>query len=125
MTKTAAICALILGLGFGLPGAYGAWHYAQHDEVWRFAGFPTYGGGPFERWGFPTSLPLLLLFVGVCAVEVALGVLLWRDAATAPWLALALLPVELVFWIGFALPIGPLLGLARTALVVAILMSRS
>lgn len=59
----------------------------------------------------------------VCAAEVVVGVLLWRDSTTAPWLALALLPIELVFWIGFALPFGPLLGLARTALVVAILVS--
>lgn len=74
--------------------------------------------------GFPTSVALLLGFVAVCAAEVVLGVLLWRDATTAPWLALALLPpVELVFWVGFALPFGPMLGLARTALVVAVLVT--
>ena len=38
-------------------------------------------------------------------------------------MALALLPVEFVCWIGFALPFGPPLVLARTALVVAILVS--
>jgi hypothetical protein len=123
MTKAAAVCSLVLGLGFGLPGAYGAWYYARHGEVWTFLGFPSYGDGPFERRGIPTSVALLLCFVVVCAAEVVVGVLLWRDAAAAPWLALALLPVELVFWIGFALPFGPPLGLARTALVVAILMS--
>jgi len=30
-----------------------------------------------------------------------------------------------VFWIGFALPFGPLLGLGRTALVVAILVAEN
>lgn len=123
MTRAAAVCSLVLGLGFGLPGAYGAWYYAQHSQAWTFLGFPTYGGGPFERWGLPTSTALLLGFVALCAAEVVVVVLLWRDATTAPWLALALLPVELVFWIGFALPFGPLLGLARTALVVAVLVS--
>lgn len=123
MNRAAAVCSLVLGLGFGLPGAYGAWYYARHGEVWTFLGFPTYGDGPFERWGFPTSVALLLGFVAVCAVEVVVGVLLWRDATIAPWLALALLPVELVFWIGFALPFGPLLGLARTALVVGVLVA--
>ena len=98
--------------------------YARQGEVWTFLGFPTYGNGPFERWGFPTSTALLVGFVAVCAAEVVVGVLLWRDAMIAPWLALALLPVELVFWIGFVLPFGPLLGLARSALVVAVLMSR-
>ena len=123
MTKAPAVCSLVLGLGFGLPGAYGAWFYARHGEVWTFLGFPTYGNGPFERWGFPTSTALLVGFVAVCIAEVVVGVLLWRDATTALWLALALLPVELMFWIGFALPFGPLLGLARTALVVAVLVS--
>lgn len=123
MTKAAAVCSLVLGLGFGLPGAYGAWFYARHGEVWTFLGFPTYGEGPFERWGLPTSPALIVGFVVVCAAEVVVGVLLWRDAIIAPWLALALLPIELVFWIGFALPFGPLLGLVRTVLVVAILVA--
>ena len=113
----------MLGLGFGLPGACGAWYYARHGEVWTFLGFPTYGEGPFEHWGFQTSTGLLLGFVAVCAAEVVVGVLLWSDSTAALWLALALLPVEIVFWIGFALPFGPVLGLARTALVVAVLLS--
>jgi hypothetical protein len=35
----------------------------------------------------------------------------------APAASHALLPFELAFWIGFALPFGPLLGTARTALL--------
>jgi hypothetical protein len=123
MTAAAAACSILLGLGFGLPGAYGAWFYARTGEVWTFLGFPTYGGGPFESWGWPTSVALLLGFVAVCVAEVVVGVLLWRNAPAALWLALALLPFELVFWIGFALPFGSLLGLARTALVVAALVT--
>jgi len=37
--------------------------------------------------------------------------------------ALALLLIEFPFWIGFALPPGPLLGPTRTVLVIAILVS--
>ena len=51
MIKAAAVCSVVLGLGFGLPGAYGAWFLARSGEVWTFLGFPAYGGGPFERWG--------------------------------------------------------------------------
>jgi hypothetical protein len=122
VNRAAGVCSLVLGLGFGLPGVYGAWYYARQGQVWTFLGFPTYGDGPFERWGFPTNVALLLGFVAVCAAEVVVGVLLWGGSTIAPWLALALLPVELLFWIGFALPFGPLLGLARTVLVVAILL---
>jgi hypothetical protein len=102
VTKAAAVCSLLLAVGFGLPGAFGTWYYTRHGEVWTFLGFPTYGEGPFERWGLPTSVPLLLGFVAVCAAEAVVGVLLWRDETAAPWLALALLPAELVFWLGFA-----------------------
>ncbi|WP_439938809.1 hypothetical protein ACS3YM_04130 [Nocardia sp. N13] len=123
VTRTAAVCSLVLGLGFGLPGVYGAWRLARHGEVWTFLGFPTYGGGPFEKGGLPTSAALIAGFVAVCAAEVACGVLLWRGASSGLWLALALLSVELVFWVGFALPFGPVLGLVRTALVVAALLS--
>jgi hypothetical protein len=122
VNRAAGVCSLVLGLGFGLPGVYGAWYYARQGQVWTFLGFPTYGDGPFERWGFPTNVALLLGFVAVCAAEVVVGVLLWGGSTIAPWLAFALLPVELLFWIGFALPFGPLLGLARTTLAVAILL---
>jgi hypothetical protein len=33
-------------------------------------------------------------------------------------LALALLPLEFAFWIGFALPLPPVAGVARTAMIV-------
>ena len=122
MTRAAALCSVLLGLGFGLPGAYGTWHYAREHGVWQFLGFPTYGDGPFERWGLPTSTGLLAVFVLVCAAEVVVGVMLWSGSTLALWLALALLPLELAFWIGFALPFGFVLGLARTVLVVLALV---
>ena len=125
MTKAAAVCSLVLGLGFGLPAVYGAWYYARHDEVWTFLGFPTYGGGPFERAGISTSVPLLLGFVVICAAEVALGVLLLLDWHPALWLSLAVLPFELAFWVGFALPFGFVLGFARVGLTIAVLLRGS
>jgi hypothetical protein len=118
MTRAAALCSAFLGLGFGLPGAYGAWYFAREHEVWQFLGFPTYGSGPFERWGLPTTTALLVAYVVVCAVEVALAVPLWSGSTVALWASLAILPVELAFWTGFALPFGFVFGLARTVLVV-------
>jgi hypothetical protein len=43
--------------------------------------------------------------------------MIWADAPGARALSLALLPVELFIWIGFALPLGPPFGIARTILV--------
>lgn len=115
--RLAAVLSWTLGLGFGLPCLYGIRYLSSHGEVWTFLGFPTYGGGPFATAGIGTTIPLLVAFLAVCLAEVVLGWLLWTHPAVGAWAALALLPVELVFWIGFALPFGPLLGAARTVAV--------
>jgi hypothetical protein len=82
--RSAAVAALLPGLGFGLPGVFAVVYFAKHDDVWTFLGFPTYGDGPFEHIGIHTTIPLLLAFCLVCAAEVALGVLLWKhQRATA------------------------------------------
>ena len=117
MLRVAAVLSLLLGLGFGVPGVLGAMHLARTGEVWTLMGFPTYGGGPFERIGLTSTVPLILGFVVVCAAEVVLGVLLWVDAPHAVLLSHLLLPFELIYWIGFALPFGPVLGIPRVLLV--------
>lgn len=125
MTRAAGVLAILLGLGFGIPGVIGARHFAREHEVWQFLGFPTYGDGPFERAGIETTVPLLVGFVVVCAAEVAVGVLLLADWHAALWLSLAILPFELAYWTGFALPFGFVLGLARVGLTVAVLLRGS
>ena len=117
MRVTAGLLSVFLGLGFGLPCLFGMRYFARTGEVWTFMGFPTYGDGPFERIGIPTSTPLLVGFLAVGVAEVVLGGMIWFDAPGAKLLSVVLLPVELVFWIGFALPFGPPLGIARTVLV--------
>jgi hypothetical protein len=116
--RVAASQAWLSGLGFGLPGVYGTAYFARHGHVWTFQGFPTYRGEPFEAIGLPTSVGLLSGFVIVCATEVVAGNLLWKRQRSGLWLSLALLPLEAAYWIGFALPFGPLLGAVRTAAVV-------
>ena len=124
MIRSAAVLAWISGLGFGLPAVFGLRYFSQHHEVWTFMGFPTYGGGPFERWGIPTSVILLAGFTVVCVAELVVGGLLWTGGSLGLWLSLALLPFELAYWIGFALPVGPILGGIRTVLVIMELARR-
>jgi len=62
VTRPAAVLAWISGLGFGLPAVFGLRYFTQHHQIWTFLGFPNYGG-PFERWGIPTSIPLLAGFI--------------------------------------------------------------
>ena len=120
MRAVAGTLSVLLGVGFGLPCVFGIIHLRRTGEVWTLMGFPTYGDGPFQRVGIPTSTGLLVAFLGVCLVEVAAGAMIWSDAPGATSVSLVLLPFELAFWIGFALPLGPLLGIVRTILVLLI-----
>jgi hypothetical protein len=43
--------------------------------------------------------------------------MLWTGVPGAVAATWVLLPFELVFWIGFALPFGPVLAVVRTALI--------
>lgn len=85
--------------------------------MWTFLGFPTYGGGAFEKVGLVMSVPLLVGFLAVCVAEVVPGTMLLTGSPSAPVLSCLLLPLELVFWVGFALPFGLLLGLLRAVLL--------
>jgi hypothetical protein len=117
MRQAAAALAIGAGVGFGVPGIVGLDHFARTGDVWMWLGFPTYGDGPFERIGIETSVPLLGGFVVVCAAEVALGVSILKRAPHTRTASYSLLPLELAYWIGFALPAGTVLGLARVALM--------
>jgi hypothetical protein len=119
MRRAAGVLAWGAGLGFGPLGVYGTAFFAQHHAVWHVMGFPTYGHGPFETIGITTSVPLLVGFVAVCAAEVVVGSMLWTGRTNARWLSFALLPFEVSYWIGFALPAGLVLGAMRTVAVVA------
>jgi hypothetical protein len=114
---SAAALAAAAGLGFGIPGIYGLRHFAQIGDVWMFAGFPTYGDGPFESVGLETSTPLLAGFVVVCVAEVVLAAALWRGGPRSTTFSHVLLPVELAYWWGFALPFGFVFGIGRTAML--------
>ena len=117
LMKAASVLSWTLGLGFGLPCAYAIWYVAREGQVWSLLSFPTYGAGPFTRMGIDTTVPLLTTLLVVCVAEVSVGWLLWQQPTAGTWIALALLPLELAFWIGFALPYGLLLGAARTVLI--------
>lgn len=118
LSKVAGGLSLLLGLGFGIPGMIGTVRFADYGSVWQFMGLPTYGNGPFVDVGIPTTVPLLVGFVVVCAAEVVVGVLLWVWPRLGGWLSIALLPFEVAYRIGFALPFGPVLGALRSLAVI-------
>jgi hypothetical protein len=118
MLRAAAVLSWVLAVGFGSFDIPAIASVARGDDVWYFIGWPTYGDGPFEQLGIPTSVPLLVGFLLVAVAEVIVGLLLWKGRRVGSVLSIVLLPIELAYWIGFALPVGPVLGLVRTVLVI-------
>jgi hypothetical protein len=117
MIKIAALCLWLSGLGFGIPGIYGIWSMLKGKGIAYVMGFPAYGNGPFEKIGVHTTVPLLTGFLFVCILECIAGWGLWSGDKGSAILSLAIVPVEMVFFIGFALPFGPPFLLIRIILL--------
>ena len=115
--QVASVLQFLVGLGFGIPGVIGTLHVARGRGIWTFMGFPTYGKGPFEQVGLPTTVPLMTAFLLVLAAECVAAWLLWSGNRTGAFLSLALLPLAATFWWGFALPIPPILAVVWTVLI--------
>jgi hypothetical protein len=116
-------------LGFGIPAAIGAAHFARTGTTWQLWGFPAYDTALFAQWG--VRLPpvgLMTAFAAVCALATADAIMLWvAPSATIGMIAaiagLVLIAAQCIFWIGFRLPFGPPLGIiAVIAIVVGIVI---
>jgi len=116
--RVAAMFLWLNGVGFGVFCIPAIRNLLMGADIPIIMGFPAYGRGPFERVGIPTTVPLLAGFLLVCVLEVVAGLLLWGGSKVGAILALLLLPIGAVFWWGFALPFGPILGLISTILII-------
>jgi hypothetical protein len=117
LLRVAAILHLFIAIGFGVFCFPAIRNLLIGRPIPLVMGFPAYGGGPFERIGIPTTIPLLLAFLLVCILESVAGFLLWGSYKPGAVLALVLLPVGAVFWWGFALPIPPIFAFVWTILI--------
>ena len=110
----------LIAFGFGIPAPFVASFYLRERTPPIFMGlFPMYGGGPLDRFSPETFAVLLGLFASLCAAEAYAGWLLWSGEPLGARITLLLLPVEVVFWVGFAIPIPPLIGIVRLGLLAA------
>jgi hypothetical protein len=69
-----------------------------------------YGGPWSSNYRHDRMIALLLVFMGVALAAIGTGWLLWTHHQSGPVLNLMRLPVEAVFWIGFALPVPSATG---------------
>jgi hypothetical protein len=115
--RVAAALSAVDAVGFGLPCVAAIRNLLAGREVPVIVGFEAYGGGPLERLGVVTTVPLLLGFLVVCVLEGVSGWLLWKRRRSGAVLSLILLPAGAFYWWGFDLPFPPLFALVRTAMV--------
>ena len=74
-------------------------------------------GGPFERLGLEVLIVAGLMFVVVSSLKLLAAYWIWNTRKDGAILALILLGVSIVFWYGFALPLGPTEGVAELVLI--------
>jgi hypothetical protein len=119
---TLRIGSVMLGIsaaGLGLSCLIGIRSLLTTGDIADLFGLPTFGRGPFEQHGLPTTVPLVGAFLLVCLLEAIAGWLVWTGHLSGGVLALALLPAGALFWWGFALPFPPILAVVRTLIILA------
>jgi hypothetical protein len=115
--RVASVLLWISALGLGLSCVVAIRSLVSTGKIAYVFGYPTFGGGAFERRGLHTTVPLVASFLLVCVLEGLAGWLLWNGRLSGGVLALALLPAGAVFWWGFDLPYPPIAAVARTVLI--------
>ena len=74
-------------------------------------------GGPFESLGIDALIVAGLVYVLVSALKILAAYWLWNSRLDGAVLGLILIVLSAIFWYGFALPLGPLLGIAELVLL--------
>jgi len=112
--RTAAVLTWVYSAGFGLATIPVAIFLLRNRRLPFFAGLFESYGGPWSARLQPSSFAqLLTAFLAVTLLAAWAGWLVWNGSKAGAAFALLLLPIEAVFWIGFALPIPWLIGVAR------------
>jgi hypothetical protein len=77
-------------------------------------------GGPFESLGIEVLMVAGIVFVFVSTLKVLAAYWLWNSGKDGAVLGLILIWPSAIFWYGFALPLGPLLGIAELVLLITV-----
>jgi hypothetical protein len=78
-----------------------------------------YGGPWYSQLDRDKFVAMLAAFLGVTGVAAWSARSVWHGRKAGAVVNVALLPVEAIFWVGFALPLPWLNGIARAGLLVA------
>jgi hypothetical protein len=117
-SRTGAVVTWVYAAMFGVPAVPVAIFVAENSRLPSLWGlFDMYGGPWSTRFADDRVIALLLVYAALVLAAVISGWLLWKLRKAGAVLNLGLMPIEAFFWIGFALPVPWLFGIARVALV--------
>ena len=115
---SAAIVTWVYAAGFGLPAVPVTIYLLRHGSLpWLWNLFPMYGGPWSARFADKRLAVLLIMFLLVTVLVSVAAWLVWNGSRTGVIVSLAMIPVEAIFWYGFALPFPVLFGIARVVLL--------
>jgi hypothetical protein len=80
-------------------------------------GIKLLGGGAFEKLGIETVILAGIIFSVISVLKLLSAFWLWNFRLDGAVLELILLGISAIFWYGFELPFGPLLGLTQIVLI--------
>jgi hypothetical protein len=112
--RASAVVHGVTGVGTALviPGVLVGMARERQIQTGPF-GIRSLAGGPFEQLGIDWMVELGWAYVGLSVLEVLAGILLWQRRRSGAWLSVGLTPPLIVFWVGFALPLPPLVAALR------------
>ena len=117
-SRSAAVVTWAYAAMFGVPAVPVAIFLAgkcRLPSMWGL--FDMYAGHWSSQFADDRMIVALLVYFGLVLAAVFSGWLLWQRRKAGAVLNLGLVPVEVVFWFGFALPVPWLFAIARVALV--------
>jgi hypothetical protein len=118
--RVAAVLTWVYAAGFGLPTIPVSVYLLSRGRLPTFFNLFEMYGGPWSSRRKPEKfVTLLAAFLGVTGVAAWSARLVWQGRKAGAVVNLALLPVEGIFWVGFALPLPWLTGIARGGLIAA------
>lgn len=114
-----AVLTWVYAAIFGFPAIpIAVYHLETGGLLPRFLDlFPMYGGPWSAQFDPGVFAALLIGFLLVLLASSFAAWLVWRGSRAGAVLSVVLLPVEIVFWLGFALPVPWAFGIARVVLL--------
>ena len=118
--KTAVAVVFYIDAFMWLIGVVPTLYYAHvHNALPTMAGIRLMSG-PFESLGIDALIVAGIIYVVISALKIMAGYWLWHSRKDGAVLGLILLGLSTIFWYGFALPLGPVLGITELVLLMLV-----